>query len=477
MDRLSRAHAAKSARKRAEIARHERRTTLRKRPQDLTRSMTPTMNRNEIQAHTKSAALFARAARVLVGGVNSPVRAFRAVGGEPLFVDRAEGPYIFDADGKRYVDLVGSWGPAIVGHAHPVVVEAVQQAATRGLSFGACCAAEADLAEILVGALPSVETVRFVSSGTEATMSAIRLARAATGRSGIVKFPGCYHGHVDSLLVAAGSGAATFGVPDSAGVPPAFAEATLLAPYNDLGAVEGIMSEHGGDIAGILVEPIAGNMGYVEPVEGFLKGLRSLCDRYGSLLIFDEVLTGFRVAWGGYQNLCGIRPDLTCLGKVIGGGMPVATYGGSRELMSNVSPLGPMYQAGTLSGNPIGMAAGIATLELCRSPEFYAKLDHKAARLAQGLRKAASDAGVSLYTGARGGMLGMAFSDKPVRNFDDAGSCDHAGFAKFFRAMLDRGVWLPPSGYEAMFVSSAHDAESIGFIIEAAAAGFRRIAQ
>jgi len=433
------------------------------------------MTTGEVQTHPESAALFDRARRVLVGGVNSPVRAFRAVGGEPVFLERAEGPHVFDADGNRYVDLVGSWGPAIVGHAHPAVVQAVQEAAKRGLSFGACCAAEAELAEIIVGALPSVEMIRFVNSGTEATMSAIRLARAATGRSRIVKFLGCYHGHVDSLLVAAGSGAATFGVPDSAGVPASFAEATLLAPYNDLAAVDRMMGEHGTDVAAILVEPIAGNMGYIGPVDGFLAGLRSLCDRHGAVLIFDEVMTGFRVAWGGYQTLCGVRPDLTCLGKVIGGGMPVAAYGGSRELMSNVSPLGPMYQAGTLSGNPIGMAAGIATLELCRADGFYDRLHKHASALVEGLGQAAGGAGVPLQTGACGGMLGMAFSDHPVRNFDDAQACNHAMFAGFFRAMLERGVWLPPSGYEAMFVSSAHDDESVRFIVEAAAESFRRI--
>ncbi|MBU0616412.1 MAG: glutamate-1-semialdehyde 2,1-aminomutase, partial [Planctomycetes bacterium] len=330
----------------------------------------------------RSAALFERACSVLVGGVNSPVRAFRAVGGNPVFVERAEGPYIIDVDANKYVDLVGTWGPAIVGHAHPQVVKAVQAAAANGLSFGACCAAEAELAEIIVGALPSVEMLRLVNSGTEATMSAIRLARAATGRSRIVKFLGCYHGHVDALLVAAGSGAATFGVPDSAGVPASFAEPTLLAAYNDLASVERIMGECGDEVAAILVEPVAGNMGYVEPVDGFLEGLRGLCDKHGSLLVFDEVMTGFRVAWGGYQNVSGIKPDLTCLGKVIGGGMPVAAYGGRKSLMERVSPLGPVYQAGTLSGNPVGMAAGISTLKICQSDGFYEDLQTRTSRLA-----------------------------------------------------------------------------------------------
>ncbi len=426
-------------------------------------------------ARPQSGKLHARACQVLVGGVNSPVRAFRAVGGEPVFIDHAEGPYIFDVDGTRYLDLVGSWGPAIVGHAHPAVIDAVQEAAKKGLSFGACCAAETELAEIIVGALPSVEMIRFVNSGTEATMSALRLARAATGRSRVLKFLGCYHGHVDSLLVAAGSGAATFGEPDSAGVPKAFAELTLLAPYNDLEAVDRILQEHSGDVAAIIVEPIAGNMGYVEPTDGFLEGLRSMCDRHGSLLIFDEVMTGFRTAWGGYQNVCNVRPHLTCLGKVIGGGMPVAAYGGSRKLMEQLSPLGPAYQAGTLSGNPLGMASGIATLGLCRADGFYESISDMAVSLAAGLEQAAADTGVPLQTASCGGMVGMAFSDRPVYNFADAQACDHDRFAQFFRAMLDRGVWLPPSGFEAMFVSSAHKPDSIHAIVDAARASLGQL--
>ena len=424
----------------------------------------------------QSVALFQKAAAVLVGGVNSPVRAFRAVGGKPVFVERADGPYIYDVDGNRYVDLVGSWGPAIVGHAHPNVVEAVQQAAARGLSFGACCEAEAKLAGIIVQALPSIEVLRFVNSGTEATMSAIRLARAATGRTKILKFLGCYHGHVDALLVAAGSGAATFGEPDSAGVPPTFVESTLLAPYNDPAAVERTMGEHGHDIAAILVEPIAGNMGFVEPVEGFLEQLRASCDRHGSLLIYDEVMTGFRVAWGGFQTINNISPDLTCLGKVIGGGLPVAAYGGPRSIMEQVSPLGPMYQAGTLSGNPLGMASGIATLQLCQAESFYGALQSKAMRLAMGLRSAAKEAGVPLHADALGGMFGMALLDRPVRNFADAKACDHERYARFFNAMLDRGVWLPPSSYEAMFVSAAHDEEAITKVIETAGESLQEVA-
>jgi len=431
---------------------------------------TQAMNRRQ------SEALFEKACLVLVGGVNSPVRAFRAVGGKPVFVDRAEGAHIYDVDGNQYIDLVGTWGPAIVGHAHPKVVEAVQRAATKGLSFGACCAAEALLAEIIVDALPSVEMVRFVNSGTEATMSAMRLARASTERTKVLKCLGCYHGHVDSLLVAAGSGAATFGKPDSAGVPSSFAETTLLAPYNDLQAVEQIMSADGDDIAAVFVEPIAGNMGFVSPVPGFLEGLRSLCDRHGSLLVFDEVMTGFRAAWGGYQNVCGIRPDLTCLGKVIGGGMPVAAYGGPKSIMENLSPLGPAYQAGTLSGNPLGMASGIATLEICREAGFYESLAAKTMRLATEWRSAAEAAGLALQSGAQGGMFGMALSRQPVRNFADAQACDHDRFARFFNAMLDRGVWLPPSGYEAMFVSAAHDDAVITRLIEAAEESFKEVA-
>ncbi|MFQ5462268.1 MAG: glutamate-1-semialdehyde 2,1-aminomutase [Phycisphaerae bacterium] len=425
----------------------------------------------------RSAELFERARTVLPGGVNSPVRAFRAVGGDPVFVDRMSGPHVFDVDGHRYVDLVGSWGPAIVGHAHPTVVDAVKRTAERGISFGACCAAEAELAELIVEALPSVEMVRFVNSGTEATMSAIRLARAATERGKIVKFLGCYHGHVDSLLVAAGSGAATFGSPDSAGVPDNFAASTLLAPYNDLQSVERLLGDHGADVAAVLVEPLAGNMGYVEPVAGFLPGLRSLCDRHGALLVFDEVMSGFRCAWGGYQNVCGVQPDLTCLGKVIGGGMPVAAYGGKREFMEQISPLGPVYQAGTLSGSPVGMAAGIATLRLCAAEGFYKSLSEKTDRLARGLKAAADSGEVALQSGACGGMFGMAFSRERVDNFADAAACDHKRFARFFGAMLRRGVWLPPSGYEAMFVSAAHDDAAIEHVRQAALESFREIAR
>lgn len=424
----------------------------------------------------RSAELYRTACDLLVGGVNSPVRAFRAVGGDPVFLDHAAGPYVFDADGNRYVDLVGSWGPAIVGHAHPAVVEAVQQAAARGLSFGACCAAEAELAGIITGALPSIERLRFVSSGTEAAMSAIRLARAVTKRSHILKFNGCYHGHADGLLVAAGSGAATFGEPDSAGVPREYARLTLLAEFNDLPAVERILSQHGKDIAAMLVEPVVGNMGFVSPAPGFLEGLRSICDRHGCLLVFDEVMTGFRVAWGGYQNHCGVRPDLTVLGKVIGGGMPVAAYGGPRKYMELLSPLGPAYQAGTLSGSPVGMAAGIATLQICQASGFYEGLEETAARVVASFESAARENGIPLQSGHHGGMFGVFFSNRPVRNFVDARAADHARFARFFRAMLDLGVWLPPSGYEAMFVSAAHDEEALKLIDQAVHAAFRNLA-
>jgi glutamate-1-semialdehyde 2,1-aminomutase len=449
----------------------------------------------------RSARAFERAQKVLVGGVNSPVRAFRAVGGDPLIIDRGEGAYLFDVDGNRYVDLVCSWGATILGHAHPIVVDAVTKAAGQGLSFGACCSAEAELAEIIVSAFPAIEMVRLVNSGTEATMSAIRLARAATKRAKILKFEGCYHGHVDSLLVSAGSGAATLGVPDSAGVPAEFAETTLLAPYNNLAAVVDVMERYSDQIAAIIVEPIAGNMGFVEPVDGFLTGLRELCDKHGSLLIFDEVMTGFRVAWGGCQTLWNIRPDITCLGKVIGGGMPLAAYGARRELMELVSPLGPMYQAGTLSGNPVAVAAGIATLKACARDAvgkgergstplnppllrgeagrmhsgFYAQLGAASKALADGVRAAGKEARIAVQAGSCGGLWGFTFSEETVRNFDDAKRADHALYARFFHAMLEEGVFLPPSGYEAMFVSAAHNEETITEVLSAAQEAFASV--
>jgi glutamate-1-semialdehyde 2,1-aminomutase len=428
------------------------------------------------KAPTRSEQLFERAQGVLVGGVNSPVRAFGAVGGTPVFIDHARGAAVYDADGRRYVDLVGSWGPMIAGHAHPEVVEAVRAAATRGLSFGACCEAETLLGELIVPALPGCELIRFVSSGTEAAMSALRLARAATGRSGVVKFAGCYHGHVDALLVAAGSGAATTGTPDSLGVPPAAVGDTLVAPFNDRDAVAEIMRRRGDAVAAVIVEPVAGNMGLVMPEPGFLPALRALCDEHGSLLVFDEVMTGFRAAWGGYQATAGVRPDLTCLGKVIGGGLPVAAYAGPRRLMEMVSPLGGVYQAGTLSGNPLGMAAGLATLRICGREGFYERLDAVSERLARGLLERAGAAGVDAQVAWAGGMLGLFLSARPVRNFDDARACDGRRFARFFHAMLDRGVWLPPSPFEAMFVSSAHGQAEIEQILDAAEAGFAAVA-
>jgi glutamate-1-semialdehyde 2,1-aminomutase len=425
----------------------------------------------------RSAELWSRACAVLPGGVSSPVRAFRAVGGTPVFVERAEGAYIYDADGRRYIDLVGSWGPAIVGHAHPAVLEAVRSAAGRGLSFGAPCEAEIEQAELVIAAFTkSVEMIRFVSSGTEATMSAVRLARGVTGRSKIIKFEGNYHGHADGFLVAAGSGAVTFGTPNSPGVPAGTAQDTLLAPYNDLDAVEAIMRAHGPEIAAIIVEPVAGNMGMVPPVAGFLEGLREACDKAGALLIFDEVMTGFRVAWGGYQNVCGVRPDLTCLGKVIGGGMPVAAYAGPRKIMERLSPTGPVYQAGTLSGSPIGMASGLTTLKLCAADGFYERLGELSARLSEGLASAAQQAGRAVGTVSQGGMFGVAFCPSVPRNFQEAKAADHAAYGRFFHAMLDRGVWLPPSSYEAMFLSAAHTASDVEAILEAARESFQEAA-
>jgi glutamate-1-semialdehyde 2,1-aminomutase len=432
-------------------------------------SITTTTKRDQ------SRALFARAQQTLVGGVNSPVRAFRAVGGDPVFVDRVEGATIYDVDGNRYVDLVGTWGPAIVGHAHPEVVSAVKQAADKGLSFGACCAAEAELGELILSGLPAMEMIRFVNSGTEACMSAVRLARAATGRNKIIKFLGCYHGHADPMLVAAGSGAATLGSPDSAGVPDSAVADTLMAAYNDIDAVSKIFAEHGHNIAGVFVEPIGGNMGFVPPASGFLETLRQLCDQHAALLVFDEVMTGFRVAWGGYQKLANIAPDITCLGKVVGGGMPVAAYAARRNIMQHVSPLGSMYQAGTLSGNPLGMASGIATLRICQQNGFYEALTQKGKTLVDGVLAAASEADIAMSGGVCGGMLGLSFTESPVTNFVEAQAGDHAAYGKFFNAMLDRGVWLPPSSYEAMFLSAAHSDDDIQHIITAATESLRSL--
>ncbi len=424
----------------------------------------------------RSARLFARAERVIPGGVNSPVRAFRAVGGSPPFVVSGKGAWLRDADGNAYVDYVGSWGPLILGHADPGVLRAVTAAARRGTSFGAPTEGEIAIAEVICEALPAVERVRFVSSGTEATMSAIRLARAATGRDLILKFEGCYHGHADALLVGAGSGVATLGIPGSPGVPADFVRLTLSAPYNDLAAVEGAFAAHGAKIACVLVEPVAGNMGCVPPLPGFLAGLRALCDRHGALLVFDEVMTGFRVAWGGAQRLYGIRPDLTCLGKVIGGGLPAAAYGGRADLMGQIAPSGPVYQAGTLSGNPLAVAAGLETLRRLRRRGSYEKLARTARAVAEGLAERAHAAGIPLTTAAVGGMFGFFFHPGPVASFADAQKSDLARFRRFFHAMLARGVYLAPSAYEAGFVSLAHGPRELRATLRAAEEAFAAVA-
>ena len=408
-----------------------------------------------------SRSLFEAAERVIPGGVNSPVRAFRGVGGTPFFVARAEGARIVDADGRSYIDFLGSWGPLILGHAAGAVVEAVTEAARRGTSYGAPTAGEVEMAEIISRAVPSMEMVRLVSSGTEAAMSAIRLARGATGRDIIVKFDGCYHGHADSLLVKAGSGGATFGVPDSLGVPAPLAALTLALPFNDLAAVKGALEAHPGRVAALIAEPVAGNMGVVPPAPGFLEGLRELCTRHGTLLIFDEVITGFRVAWGGAQARYGVRPDLTCLGKIIGGGLPVGAYGGSRELMARVAPLGQVYQAGTLSGNPLAVAAGLATLRALERGDAYARLDRLGARMEAGIAEAAHASGVPVTVNRVGSMLTAFFTDGPVTDYASAKRADTARYARFFHGMLERGVFLAASQFETAFVSLAHRDEDL----------------
>jgi glutamate-1-semialdehyde 2,1-aminomutase len=417
-------------------------------------------DRGKWRAGPRSLELFADAQELLPGGVNSPVRAFKAVGAEPYFVERADGPFVWDVDGNRYIDFIGSWGPLILGHTPPDVVEAVCAAAKRGTSYGAPHEGEIRLAEEIRSLMPSVEMMRMVNSGTEATMSAIRLARAHTGRSRVVKFVGCYHGHADPFLVKAGSGAATFGQPDSPGVTPATVADTLVADYNDLASVEALFTEHGGDIAAVIVEPIAGNMGCVPPAEGFLAGLRGLCDRNGAVLVFDEIITGFRVAPGGAQELYGVTPDLTTLGKIVGGGLPVGAYGGKREIVEKISPVGPVYQAGTLSGNPLAVAAGIATLGRLRGePALYEALEQKGARMARILSEAAGAAGVPLTVNRVGSMLGFFFHEGPVTSWDSAAESDKGRFVTFFGALLGRGVSIAPSPFESLFVSTAHTEE------------------
>ncbi|WP_455947323.1 glutamate-1-semialdehyde 2,1-aminomutase [Lelliottia jeotgali] len=423
--------------------------------------------------HDQSHALFTRAQKLLPGGVNSPVRAFKSVGGEPFFVKRAVGPYLYDVDDNRYIDYVGSWGPMIVGHNHTAVRQAVKQAIGNGLSFGAPCEAEVTMAETLTRLVPSCEMVRMVNSGTEATLSAIRLARGATGRSRIVKFEGCYHGHGDSFLVKAGSGMLTLGVPTSPGVPAGLSELTLTLPYNDFDAATALFAEQGEHIAGLIIEPVVGNANCIPPREGYLQHLRALCTQYGTVLIFDEVMTGFRVALGGAQAHYGVTPDLTTFGKIIGGGMPVGAYGGRRELMSQISPAGPIYQAGTLSGNPVAMAAGLAMLELVQEPGFHDRLSASAARLCAGLEAAAADAGVAVTTTQVGAMFGLFFTDQKVETYAQATACDITAFNTFFHAMLERGVFLAPSAYEAGFLSSAHDDSIIDATLEAAREAFK----
>ncbi|MGY3041154.1 glutamate-1-semialdehyde 2,1-aminomutase [Rhodanobacter sp. TND4EL1] len=417
--------------------------------------------------------LFQRALPLMPGGVNSPVRAFKSVGGEPFFTERADGAYLWDVEGHRYIDYVGSWGPMIVGHNHPFVREAVERAVKHGLSFGTPCQAEVVMAETITRLIPSIDMVRMVNSGTEATMSAIRLARGATGRSKIVKFEGCYHGHGDSFLVKAGSGALTFGVPTSPGVPKANADLTLTLPYNDLDAAKVLFAQHGHDIAGLIIEPVAGNMNCILPVDGYLQGLRELCTQSGALLIFDEVMTGFRVALGGAQAHYNVTPDLTTFGKIIGGGMPVGAYGGRRELMEQIAPAGPIYQAGTLSGNPVAMAAGLAMLELIQAPGFHEQLSASTRLLTDGLQSVADGEGVPFSTNRVGGMYGLFFTAEKVSTFAQATAADTALFNRFFHGMLKRGVYLAPSAFEAGFMSSAHSDQDIADTLEAARGALR----
>lgn len=424
----------------------------------------------------KSEKLFDKAQRVLPGGVNSPVRAFKAVEGTPRFIARAEGAFVHDVDDNRYVDYVGSWGPMILGHADRHVIAAVQQALVKGTSYGAPTEVEVKLADTVVEAVPSVEVVRFVNSGTEAAMSALRLARAYTKRDKIIKFEGCYHGHADMLLVQAGSGVTTLGLPDSPGVPKPAVTDTLVAQYNDLKSVEKLFSKYSGEIAGVIVEPVAGNMGVVPPQPDFLRGLRRITKENDALLIFDEIITGFRVAYGGAQSLYNVMPDLTCLGKIIGGGFPVGAYGGQKEIMQMMAPIGPVYQAGTLSGNPVAMTAGLETLKRLQNPNAYERLDALARQLGEGMKEAAESTGVPVYTTRVGSMLGMFFSDKEVSDFQSAKSADTKRYARYFHRMLDSGHYFAPSQFEATFVSLAHEEDHIKKTVADAAEVFAELA-
>jgi glutamate-1-semialdehyde 2,1-aminomutase len=425
---------------------------------------------------TRSEQLFAQAARVIPGGVNSPVRAFKAVGGSPVFIDRAEGAYLWDVDGKRYIDYVLSWGPMIAGHAHPHVLAAVQEKMQKGLSFGAPTEIEITLAEKLCSIMPNMDLVRMVSSGTEATMSAIRLARGYTGRDKIIKFEGCYHGHSDSLLVKAGSGALTLGVPSSPGVPAALADHTLTLTYNDADSVKKAFQTFGEQIACVIVEPVAGNMNCIPPVPGFLESIREQCTQYGSVFIIDEVMTGFRLGLQGAQGYYGIEADLTCLGKVIGGGMPVGAFGGKRAIMEKIAPLGPVYQAGTLSGNPVAMAAGLATLDIISQPGFYEPLFAKTEKLVQGLLAAAKNIGIPMTSNHVGSMWGLFFTEeKTITNYQQVMACDTQRFNRFFHGMLDEGVYLAPASYEAAFMSSAHSDADLAATVLSAKTVFARL--
>ncbi len=419
-----------------------------------------------------SAKLFIKAKKAIPGGVNSPVRACRSVGMDPVFIQRAEGSKLFDADGNSFIDYIGSWGPMILGHRHPQVICAIEDVLSRGTSFGAPTDLEVELAEMVISAVPSVEMVRMVNSGTEATMSAVRLARGVTGRDLVIKFDGCYHGHGDTFLVAAGSGVATLGIPGSPGVPKACVQNTLSLPYNDTQRLQEVFSEKGKTVAAVIVEPVAGNMGLVPPDLAFLKTLRKLTQDHGAVLIFDEVMTGFRVAYGGVQALYGIMPDLTCMGKIIGGGLPVGAYGGKAEIMSNIAPEGPVYQAGTLSGNPVAMAAGIATLKILKEPGFYGTLEASSATLEKGLIGAAEGAGISIVINRVGSMLGLFFTDKPVSNFAEAQKSNVNLFATYYKGMLEHGIYLAPSQYEAAFVSSAHSKTDVEETVRAASKVF-----